>query len=114
MTNAGLDLSVFQELQQSTGVEFTRELIDAFLQDGPHQIEQLKQSLKSGDADSFRRAAHSLKSNSATFGANQLAELAKELEIMGRENTLAEAGGRLLAFEQAYAAIAAELRGLIK
>jgi histidine phosphotransfer protein HptB len=34
-------------------------------------------------ADSFRRAAHSLKSNSLTFGASALAALARELELGG-------------------------------
>jgi HPt (histidine-containing phosphotransfer) domain-containing protein len=46
------------------------------------------QAQEGNDADLFRRSAHSLKSNSAAFGAMTLAELARELEILGKEGCL--------------------------
>ena len=36
-----------------------------------------------GDADTFRRAAHSLKSNGLTFGATEFAARARALELGG-------------------------------
>lgn len=36
-----------------------------------------------GAAESFRRTAHSIKSNASTFGATRLAEMARALEIGG-------------------------------
>jgi HPt (histidine-containing phosphotransfer) domain-containing protein len=46
-------------------------------------IGTLRRSLSDGDAEAFRRTAHSLKSNALTFGAAGLAERAKALEHGG-------------------------------
>jgi HPt (histidine-containing phosphotransfer) domain-containing protein len=104
-----IDRTTFDELRQISGAEFMDELIDTFLDDAPGMVRQMKSALETGDADSFRRAAHSMKSNAATFGAGTLAELAKELETLGRENRLAEAGDRLAALEAAVASACSEL-----
>jgi HPt (histidine-containing phosphotransfer) domain-containing protein len=53
-----------------------------------------------------------MKSNAATFGASQLAVLAKELEMLGKENKLHEAGDKLKTLEEAYASVRDELTGL--
>lgn len=107
-----IDMTTFEELKQMSGEDFIGELIDTFLEDGPKLINEMKSSLKSRDADVFRRAAHSFKSNSATFGANGLSLLAKELESLGRENKLDEIGIRLETLEQAYGVVAKELKRL--
>ena len=107
-----INRATFDELKQISGVEFIDELIDTFLDDAPRMFEELTSALRSGDADSFRRAAHSLKSNAATFGASQLAELAKELEGIGRENRLGETGDRLNVLKEALASACEELKGL--
>lgn len=107
-----IDRTTFDELKQISGEEFIIELIDTFLDDAPRLFDQLKSALEAGDADSFRRAAHSLKSNAATFGASQLAELAKALEAIGRENRLGETGDRLNVLNEALVSACDELRGL--
>jgi len=107
-----IDPTTFDELKQISGAEFINELIDTFLDDAPRLFDELKSGLAEGNADSFRRAAHSLKSNAATFGANQLAELAKALEGIGRENRLGETGDRLNALNEALVSACDELRGL--
>jgi HPt (histidine-containing phosphotransfer) domain-containing protein len=112
MIMSAIDLKTFEELKQMSGEEFINELIDTFLEDGPRLVEQLTTALATGDADVFRRAAHSLKSNAATFGANDLAVLAKELEMLGRENKLAEVGNRLEVLKEAYHTASAELKDL--
>ena len=48
-----------------------------------HAGRAAQRSRRRDDADRFRRAAHSLKSNSNTFGALRLAALARELELNG-------------------------------
>src|SRR5258708_35728453 len=109
---AEIDMTTFNELKQLSGADFISELIDTFLEDGQKLISQMKAALQARDTESFRRAAHSLKSNSATFGANHLAALAKELEMIGRENKLSEAGNRLTVLEETYQSIAKELQSL--
>jgi HPt (histidine-containing phosphotransfer) domain-containing protein len=112
MPNSEIDLATFEELKQMSGEDFIKELLDTFLDDAPKLIEQLKSAVAAKDVDSFRRAAHSLKSNAATFGAQRLSDLAKQLEMLAKENNLAETGDGLKALEQAYRAAAAELKGL--
>jgi HPt (histidine-containing phosphotransfer) domain-containing protein len=106
-----LDLNTFNELKESTGADYIGELIDAFLDDAPDLFTQMKSALVSKDTESFRRAAHSMKSNAATFGAMSLSNLAKELESMARENDL-EIGNRLEVMEDAFHQVESQLRAL--
>ena len=107
-----IDKSTFDDLKQMSGAEFLNELIETFLDDAPKLLAEMQSALEIGSADSFRRAAHSLKSNAATFGAGQLADLAKEMESLARENKLPETGDRLKALEEALRSASEELRGL--
>ena len=107
-----INQATFEELKQMSGEDFINELIDTFLEDAPNMIAEMKSALESKDADTFRRAAHSMKSNAATFGANDLSALAKELEMLGKENRLDETGDKLNSMEEAYASARDELDGL--
>ena len=106
-----IDLNTFEALKESTGADFINELIDAFLDDAPGLLAQLRSALVSQDADSFRRAAHSMKSNAATFGAMELSTLAKELENFGRDKNL-EIGNRLEVMEAAFRDVKNQLETL--
>jgi len=77
-----LDMNVFNALKESTGADFIPELMDTFFEDAETQMEQMRSGLAAKDAEVFRRAAHSFKSNAATFGANELSALARELETL--------------------------------
>jgi len=106
-----IDRATFEELKQMSGTDFINELIDAFLDDSPNMISQMQTALISKDVESFRRNAHSLKSNANTFGATELAPLAKELELMARENNL-EIGNRLTVLNEALETASTELKEL--
>jgi len=106
-----IDLQTYNTLKESTGEDFIGELVDAFLDDAPALIAQMKSALTNKDAESFRRAAHSLKSNAATFGAMELSALAKELENLARENNL-EVGNRLEVVEAEFQQVKSELVSL--
>ena len=61
------------ELRESWATtEFLAELVDDFLADAPAQLQSLREAATSGDATRARRAAHTLKGNSRTFGAGEL------------------------------------------
>jgi histidine phosphotransfer protein HptB len=107
-----IDQSTFNELKQMSGDDFINELIDTFLEDAPNMIAEIKSAYAANNVEAFRRAAHSMKSNATTFGANQLAALAKELEMLGKENKLAETGDRLNLLEESYSSVRDELKGL--
>lgn len=78
-----IDRAVFGELQQSTGADFVVELVDTFAQEAPSMLAELRAAHAAGEAERFRRAAHSLKTNANTFGAIALGAKARELELGG-------------------------------
>jgi HPt (histidine-containing phosphotransfer) domain-containing protein len=106
-----IDQETFNELKQMSGADFINELIDAFLDDAPNMIQNMQTALNTKDRESFRRNAHSLKSNANTFGATELGALAKELEMMGKESNL-EVGNRLEALNEAFSKVAEVLKGM--
>jgi HPt (histidine-containing phosphotransfer) domain-containing protein len=55
----------------------------------------MRRSLDDDDVGSLRRAAHSLKSNAAGFGAITLSALAKDLETLAKAGTLDGAAPRV-------------------
>jgi HPt (histidine-containing phosphotransfer) domain-containing protein len=112
MTTSTIDSTTFAALKAMTGAEFALELVDTFLQEAPGMLDTLRSALAAQDADKFRRAAHSLKSNSNTFGALTLGAMARELELTGLAK-VAEAGTKPLdALAQEYARVAAALSAL--
>ena len=112
MDDIVIDRAVYAALQDTAGADFVAELVDTFLQEAPGLLEELKRALAEGDADAFRRAAHSLKSNSNTFGAQKLAALARELEINGLDPDPACGLTAHTTLEAEYERAAARLREL--
>jgi HPt (histidine-containing phosphotransfer) domain-containing protein len=106
-----IDKATFEELKQMSGTDFINELIDAFLEDAPNMIQNMQRAAATGDVESFRRNAHSLKSNAYTFGATELGQLAKELEVMGKEKNL-DIGNRLEILNEVFGKAVQELKGL--
>jgi histidine phosphotransfer protein HptB len=104
-----INATIFNELKQMSGDDFINELIDAFLDDGPNMLNNMQAALEAKDVESFRRNAHSLKTNANTFGAMELGVQAKELEYMARENNL-DVADKLEKLNQAFSTAAAELK----
>jgi HPt (histidine-containing phosphotransfer) domain-containing protein len=113
MSEAVIDQATFVGLKELVGDDFIDELVETFFEEGPGLLEEMRLALDSGDAEVFRRAAHSLKSNGASFGATQLASLARDLEYMGRDSQLDEAGPKMPELEAAYARAAEALKALL-
>ena len=112
MTAPTIDLTTFEALQQTAGAEFVSELVDTFLEEAPAMMAELRHALAAGNADTFRRSAHSLKSNCLTFGALTLGAMARELELGGL-GPVRDAGAKQLdALADEYARVAATLTGL--
>ena len=112
MDGSVIDRAVFAELRDTTGPEFVAELVDTFLQEVPGMLADLRGARESGDAERFRRAAHSLKTNGNTFGALKLAAVARELELKGWDAKVADELA-LTAMETECTRAAAELKALL-
>jgi HPt (histidine-containing phosphotransfer) domain-containing protein len=103
MTDAMIDQEVYQALIEAVGEDFIEEMVEAFLEEGTQLVADLGKGLADRDIDLFRRAAHSLKSNAATFGAMKLSHLSEELEEMARQGQLEGATDKLAPISEAYA-----------
>ena len=112
MTDPAIDRTTFDVLKETTGADFALELVDTFLNEAPTMLAELKRALTAQDADSFRRIAHSLKSNSNTFGALALAGIARDLELTGVAKVGERGAHALDAIGAEYARVAAALAGL--
>ena len=112
MNQAPIDELIFKDLKEMVGEDFIGELIDTFLEDAPKLIQDLQHSLAKRDIETFRRSAHSLKSNSATFGAKNLSEQAKELEMLAREQRLDAVGEKITVLQKEYAGVEEGLKRL--
>ena len=81
-------LASLRELQDEGDPDIVAEVGGLFIKHSPEKVNAIMQSVESGDAKGLQMAAHSLKSSSAYVGAMRLSALAKELELMGRSNSL--------------------------
>ena len=109
MSGQLIDMGVFNELKDAAGEDFVGELVATFFDEAPGMLDQLRAAQAAQNADAFRRAAHSLKSNSNTFGATKLAEMARVLELGG----LIADTGPVDALQAEYQRAAEALRGLV-
>jgi HPt (histidine-containing phosphotransfer) domain-containing protein len=108
---SALDSAVLGELRASVGDdhEFLGELVGDFLADAPTQLESLRETATSGDAIGARRAAHTLKGNSRTFGAGELASLCRQAEAAAGAGDLDAVVARLAEIDGEWARVRAEL-----
>ncbi|HEX8012790.1 MAG TPA: Hpt domain-containing protein [Casimicrobiaceae bacterium] len=107
-----IDRATFDALEQTTGPDFVADLVDTFLQEAPRMLDELRGALAAKEADKFRRAAHSLKSNSNTFGALALGAMARELELAGVAKANERGTTSLDALAKEYSRVAAALTEL--
>src|SRR3954452_1786228 len=103
-----IDQATFANLQEAAGADFVAELVDTFLEEAPRMLAELRHAQADASAERFRRAAHSLKSNSNTFGAVGLGAMARDLELGG----ISVDAALLNALDAEYARVAAALKGL--
>ena len=107
--NDAVDFGVFSELRATTGAEFVADLVGTFCEEATALLAELRSASASGDAVRCKRIAHSLKSNANTFGATQLASMARGIEGKGLgANPLAEIDG----LDREFARVAAALKDL--
>jgi len=99
-----IDQAALDALLDSLGSdeEFLAELMQDYFDDAPEQLAAMERALATGDAEGLRRAAHSLKSNSTTFGAMALSQYCKELEDMGKAGALEGAPAKLSLVQAEY------------
>jgi two-component system sensor histidine kinase/response regulator len=100
-----VDVNVLKEFQAKLGedgAEVVADLVAIFLDDTPKLLKELQVHLAQENMEGFQRSAHTLKGNSATFGAMGMFALCRELEAMGRAGTLQGAAVKMAQVEAEF------------
>ncbi len=87
-------------------VDLLKEVIDAFLDEGPKLLGDIRRAIDQSRADELRRAAHTLKGSMRFFGAHLAYEHALQLEMRGKE-------GNLDHVDEPFAVLDSEMQRLI-
>ena len=107
---SAVDQMTLDRLKQDLGGEKALQpLISSYLGEGTLLLKELRLAVSAKDAAEARRASHTLKSTSMTFGASKLANLARECEEFSREGKLDEVESRLARLELLFSAVQAAL-----
>ena len=80
-----LDPDAIDRLLEIGGPNLLRRMIEAFLRTSPERLTAALEGYASGDLEAVGRAAHSLKSSSANFGADELVNLVSAIEQRATE-----------------------------
>ena len=78
-----LDEAILEELKALLEEDFP-DLIETFLIDGRHRVDELVATVNSGVAEDIRQSAHSFKGSTLNVGASYLSQLCRELEDLAR------------------------------
>ncbi|HKO05500.1 MAG TPA: Hpt domain-containing protein [Candidatus Acidoferrales bacterium] len=85
-----LDRAAMLEIVEQD-LELLRELVEIFLAECPGLLAQIRSGVQDKNAEHVERSAHTLKGALMNFGAQRACEVARQLEIRGREARLDDA-----------------------
>jgi HPt (histidine-containing phosphotransfer) domain-containing protein len=111
MTDSVIDRALMENLIElmDGDTDMVIEVIDLFLEDAPHQIEAIFAGVENRDPASVARAAHSLKGSSANVGARGLWGVCANLEVRGRNGSVAGVEGVCASLRREFDAVRAAL-----
>jgi len=85
-----LDVFRVELVREMMGDGFA-DIVGAFISGLPDALTELRHSLAQGELETLGKTAHGLKGSAGNMGAIALAELAKRLEMAGKDKNVAEA-----------------------
>lgn len=92
-------------LQKEGEPSLIDKIITIYLQTTSKLLRDLSEAVAASDVQATKKAAHSLKSSSANVGATKLSELCKEVEAMGRNNSIRGASALVTKIKHEYNAV---------
>jgi HPt (histidine-containing phosphotransfer) domain-containing protein len=115
MPDAAVDAATLAELLETVGGDrdFLAELVETYRADCPSLFAELRAAVTNGDAPAARRAAHTLKSTSASMGALDLAAQCREIEAAAAGGDLAGLDERVDRAAATYEEVEAALRAAV-
>lgn len=107
-----IEHEILEQLQALMEEDFP-DLVRHFLSDADTLIETMRAGIATHDVASVHRAAHSLKSSAASFGAMTLSGLARRLEAQGRAGDLSGVDALIAAMVEQLVRVRAVLESSI-
>lgn len=106
-------LDQIRVLDTSDEQTLLHKILGAFLESTGDYVHQLERAIIRQDADSLRRAAHTLKSSSANIGAESLSVIFRQLEAYGRAGNIDEAALLQTNMQHHYQQVIMEIHKII-
>ncbi len=82
----------FRKLQPSGQPDILPRIIDSFLRTSPGFLAAIRTAIHSNDPEALSIAAHTMKSGNGQIGANKLAAMCHNLELMGLAGDIQDGG----------------------
>ena len=104
-----IDRDTVDVLKENVGEGFN-DMVQVYIDDMEILLRSLEKSVQEKDPSSLRHYAHSIKGSSSNFGASRLVHLAKQLEAIGRNDSVEGAHDLIQAIFPQAAFVISELR----
>jgi HPt (histidine-containing phosphotransfer) domain-containing protein len=88
------------------------KIMNIFLDDVPKQMGALKEALDTGDADTVRHQAHTLKGSAGHVGATSMQVVVREMEKAGQEGDMQRTANLFPLLEQEFEKIKHSMRDM--
>jgi PAS domain S-box-containing protein len=114
-SSSGLNPQVVERLRtlgEATEPSFMSQIFTSFLSEGADRINILRSSLERSDAKLLCRTAHALRGASGSVGAQYIADIAKELEALGKTSRMTGAAGLIEQIEDEFERVKGEIAEL--
>jgi len=79
-------INALKQLRDLLGDTY-KDLLEAYLDDGPKKLSQMRSSFRDVDFETLANAAHTMKGSSLNLGARKLSEVCSEIERLARSSS---------------------------
>jgi CheY-like chemotaxis protein len=89
-------LQTVRDLDPTGGMDLVKTIMRIFIESATESVSRVENAILARDGTQLAAAAHALKSSTSNVGAKTLSEFYRQLEQLGREGRLADAGELLI------------------
>ena len=107
-----IDYQVLERLKNETSASLFPDLLSVFLEQGAKRIERIEQAISTEDFTSLRSEIHSLKSESAVFGAEELTECVTHIDLLCNQNETEQVFSQAKAIKELWSRVNSALQNL--
>lgn len=99
-----------REVEQQTGKSLLPSILDGFTGQMQEKLQELAQNIRTGDAEQIIRTAHSIKSMSASIGAEKVRLISSNIEARSTGGELTNADESIASLSGAFDEFVAHFR----